>query len=112
MMPKKLWQSVSPPFLSADYQQQTEERYNWCHCYHLQCFQFASMSLLFYECYLIDIAAGLAQLLYYFFLLLFPHAQKEQQWIFFVLTDHRKFFLQLTTNLCAKYFLIYLIVPG
>src|SRR6187549_1590481 len=100
MMLKKLWRSINQPFLWVGYQQQTEEKCNWCHWYLLQFFRFASMSLLFGECYLIDFAAGLAQLLYYFFLLLFPHAQKEQQWIFFVLTDHRKFFLQLTTNLC------------
>src|SRR6187551_1168954 len=112
MMPKKLWRSIGPPFLWADYLQQTEEKYNWCHWYPLRFFPLASMSLLFYECCLIDIAAGLAQLLYYFFHLLFPHVQKEQQWTFFVLTDHRKFFVQLTMNPYGKYFLAYLTVPG
>src|SRR6185369_1600669 len=112
MMPKKLWRAIGQPSLLVDYLQQTEERYNWYHWYHLQSFRLASMSLLFYECYLIVVVIDLAQLLYYFFLLLFQHAQKEQRWIFFVLTDHRKFFAQSTMNLCAKYFLIYLIVTG
>jgi hypothetical protein len=62
------------------------------------------MSLLFYGYYLIAVAIDLVQLLYYFFLLLFQHVQKERQWIFSVPTDHRRFFLQPTMNLYASIF--------